>query len=42
MNPSFKTIFPTVLEEFFDRIQVELGTGLKTFAVVQDEARVRG
>ena len=42
MNPSWEITLPTVLEEYFHRIPVDLGAGLKTLAVVQDEARVRG
>jgi len=38
--PSWEVILPTVLEECFNCIQVDLGASLKTLAVVQDEARV--
>ena len=31
---------PTISEEFFDRIPIDLGADLKTLTVVQDEARV--
>jgi hypothetical protein len=40
VNPSREIVLPTVLEELSHCIPVDLGAGLKTLAVVQDEARV--
>ena len=41
MNFFRKIGLPTISEEFFDRIPIDLGADLKTLTVVQDEARVR-
>jgi hypothetical protein len=40
VNPFREIVSPTISEEHFHRIPIGLGAGLKTLAVVQDEARV--